>query len=779
MKLMVVESPNKIKKLKACLDDSWSFAASVGHIRDLPRNELGITIPGFALEYVFIPAAKVGTQTFPGGEERLERISRQLHKATEIYLATDLDREGEAIAWHLKETLGLGDADFSRITFDEITKKALEKSLDNPRMIDYDYVLAQEARRALDRLYGYLVSPWLTEVLGLSVTAGRVQSVALRLVVELERRIKAFRKTKHFGAVVSFDGGSWQAEWNTKNYLTPDSAYILDQTIAQRAASCRNFTVTHSETTKAKRSPPSAFSTSLLLQAASTSLKLSPPVTSKLAQKLFEQGVITYIRTDGVNLSEDAISDIRELATAKGLAIPDSPRKFTAKGDAQGAHEGIRPTDFSVEDAGEDDNQRALYRLIWQRSVASQLADAVYSVNTVELEAVVDNMPFQFKAKGRTLVSPGWLALTAKDATESDDEEKEPEQGKVPTLEVSSSKVADNGKVLNKETTPPTRFTEATLVKKMEAEGIGRPATYSSIIQNITGKGYVVEEKRYLVPQEIGYHIIDKLVEAKFTFVEIAYTRELEEQLDLIANSEMTYEEVVGQAYAQLISEMEAAGSDKALKPRFPCPKCESGLRRYAAVGKVPFWFCSSQECKHVMDDVNFQPVERKVYACTTCNEGTMRKFKRKSGGGFIWACSTEECKHFMDDLNGKPVEPAVHTCPACRKSPLRRYQRKDKETGKAKGYGWFCTGEDCKTFLDDDRGKPGKTAPCPSCGSLLHRKKGEFGFWWGCSAYQAGCKTVMDDKDGKPVPKKPKVAGAPTLKPSMPKKLVLKQTKK
>jgi len=768
MKLMVVESPNKIKKLESILGSEWKVVASVGHIRDLPRKELGIEQPGFTLNYEYIPAASANGRTFPSGEERVDRIRKEAGKAEMIYLASDPDREGEAIAWHLKETLDLDETDYMRVTFDAITDDVIRDALKKARKIDYNLVHAQEARRALDRMYGYLVSPLLSSTLGMSLSAGRVQSPAVRLVVDQNRRIKAFRKTTHFGAVVFFDGDTWQAEWNTKPFVSEDKPYILDEALATRVAACRKFKVIESNSGPAKQSPPPPFSTSLLLQAASVSLKLDPEVTAKLAQKLFEQGAITYIRTDSVNFSEEAIVEIRGFAEGKGWPLPNKPRKYKAKGDAQEAHEAIRPTHIDVEQAGEDDQQRALYRLIWQRSVASQLADAKYKVNTVTLETTDSEQVFEFKAQGRVLVEQGWRILTAKDAVKDEDEGEgdfAASGGKVPLLDVGSAKSAESGKLLRKETKPPSRFTKASLIAKLEAEGIGRPSTYPAIMQNIMSKGYLVEEKRFLEPTETGILLVDQLVKAEFAFIELPFTRGLEEELDGIAEGNSGYIDVVAPAFEQLQTEINAVERAGTIKPRFPCPKCGNGLRRYSPAGKSPFWGCTNTECKTFMDDADNKPIERKTYTCTVCETGTMRRFKRKTGGGYLWACSSDECKHFMDDKDGKPVESVVHTCPTCKTAPLRRYRKKDKETGKPKGgFGWFCTNTHCKTFLDDAKGKPLvlKTSPCPDCGRIMYRRKGQYGYWWGCSGYKDGCKTVMDDKDGKPVKRPPKITNKP-----------------
>lgn len=768
MKLMVVESPNKIKKLEPILGSDWKVMSCVGHFRDLPRNALGIELPDFTLNYEFTPSVSSQGRTFPGGQERIARIRKEARNAEMIFLATDPDREGEAIAWHLKESLGLDESEYQRITFDAITPNVIRGALSKPRKIDYNLVHSQEARRALDRLYGYLVSPLVSDLLGMSLSAGRVQSPAVRLVVEQERRIKAFKKTNHFGAAVLFDGETWKAEWNTKPFVTDEKPYVLDEALATRAAACRDFRVTHSESGHAKQSPPSPFSTALLLRAASASLKLDPEVTSKLAQKLFEQGAITYIRTDSVNFSDEAIVEIRGFAEEKGWNLPDKPRRFKAKDDAQEAHEAIRPTHIEVEEAGEDDQQRALYRLIWQRSVASQLADAIYKVNTVIMEGSAGKETFEFKAKGRVLIEKGWRVLTAKDAVkeDGDDDSEDASDGRVPVLATGSMKKADSGKVLRKETKPPPRFTKASLIAKLEAEGIGRPATYSAIMQNIMSKGYLAEVKRFLEPTETGVLLVDQLVKAEFAFMELAFTRGLEQDLDVIAKGNSEYLDVVKPAYDQLQADIESVSGSGALKPRFPCLKCESSLRRYSPAGKSPFWRCTNTECKTFMDDDNGKPVERKTHACAKCGTGLMRRFKRKKGSGYLWVCSFDECKNFMDDDKGKPVTAVVHTCPKCKTAPLRRFQKKDKETGKPKGgFAWFCTAEACKTFLEDEKGKPvaPKTAPCSVCGKPMIRRKGDSGYWWGCTGFKEGCKNIMDDDKGKPVKRAQKKAAPST----------------
>jgi DNA topoisomerase-1 len=720
MKLMIVESPNKTRKIEAELGGEWKVLASAGHIRDMPRqtphsdglpllDDIGIKSEDFSLRYEFLPPVSVNGHTFAGGQERVERLRSAADRASVIYLATDPDREGEAISWHLKEALGLNDDAYERITFHEINGKAIHGALTKARKIDLNLVHAQEARRALDRMVGYLVSPTLSELLGMTVSAGRVQSVAARLVVDHERRIKAFKTTRHFGAVVSFDGASWLAEWITKPFVVEGSPYVPDETLARRAAACRAFRVVASQTEVVRAAPPKPFSTSLMLRAASVALHLDPEVTAKLAQRLFEQGAISYIRTDSVNFGAEAVAEIRACAQTRGLPLPGEPRRFQAKGGAQQAHEAIRPSHIEIEIAGETDDEQALYRLIWQRAMASQLADAQYRVNSILLVSTDSDEQFQFKAKGRVLIEKGWRALTASDAADEGEDEDEIPCGTVPVLEVGTAKSADSGTVVPRQTVAPKRYTKASLIEKLENEGIGRPATYPSIMATIMSRGYVAEEKRCLMPTELGWLVVDTLVKAGFGFMDIAFTRHLEDQLDAIAEGQADYQEVLAPAYRLLRDELEHIGRNGILKPRFPCPKCGGGLYR-------------------------------SVHATR----------------GAYWHCHNEECGHYMDDLDGKPAERAVHPCPKCQ-SPLRRFQRKDKETGTPKGFAWFCTNAACKTFLDDENAEPvvQQTAPCPKCGRAMLRRKSTKGkgYWWGCSGYKDGCTLTMDDQDGKPVP--------------------------
>jgi DNA topoisomerase-1 len=589
---MIVESPNKVKKIKTLLGSGWDVAASVGHVRDLPKKSLGVTTPDYQLQYEFTER----------GKGVVDGLKSRASRAETVYLATDPDREGEAIAWHLKETLKLKK--YQRVTFNAITQDVVDAALRTPRQLDMNLVHAQEARRGADRLVGYKVSPALSRQTGIArLSAGRVQTVAVRLVVERQREIENFKTTKHFGAEAIFEDGKWTAQWDTSLFLKEGEKYILDPALAEQAAQCRAFKVIAAATKKAHQAPPAPFTTSTLLQAASVSLGFKPDQTAQLAQKLFEQGLITYHRTDSQNFSVEALAEIRAFAQANGLPLPARPRTWKSKAGAQEAHEAIRPTHLEERAAGEDEAQRKLYALIWSRAVASQLADAEYSVNTLRLESQQDAQTFIFKSTGRTLVVPGWRGLTAKDAAEDADdnaEGKEVDNGKVPALPIGSTLESSSTRLVHKQTKPPNGYTQASLIKKLESEGIGRPSTYPAILKNVMTRGYLVEGKKILFASDLAKLLIDSLT-GRFKFVEYDYTRSLEQELDDIAAGKALYLTVVSALDSQLDAELSqfhivrspepahrpeyasqrpAGEAPPADRPGIPCPKCKIGRMR-------------------------------------------------------------------------------------------------------------------------------------------------------------------------------------------------------
>lgn len=597
-KLLILESPGKVKKVQEILGPGWKVAASVGHVRDLPVKEMGVAAPDFKPQY--IPTDR--------GKDVLSRLAGMVKNAEEVFLATDPDREGEAIAWHLQDALKLKNA--KRVTYTEITEAAIRAALSAPRSIDMALVAAQEGRRVLDRFCGYMVSGPLSNATGEKLSAGRVQSPAVRLVVDREKEIKAFSSTTHYGAELTFENvdnitDGWKAAFLAKPWL-PDSVdgqeYLLDKSLAEKAAALRALDVLDCKESESRTAPPAPFTTSTLQQAASSSLKFTPKQTMQLAQRLYEQGAITYMRTDSPNLSQEAVHAIRAYCETKGWPLVETPRKWKSKEGAQEAHEAIRPTHIEIEEAGETADEKALYRLIRLRSLACQLEDAVYSVRALQLGADVDGKQALFEAKGRTLLSQGWKILA--DQENGPDEgaeegEKEP-LNPVPAMKPGTKATALTGAVTTKKTKPAARFTEASLIRELEKRGIGRPSTYAAIIDTISSRKYVTTEKRFLVPTALGEKIVSGLY-GHFSFIEYDFTRTMEQSLDDIAEGKAEYRAVIASAYDQLSREVQAFAKATGRV----CEKCGKPMvHRVKKPGKdgkggYDFWGCTGwPECK-------------------------------------------------------------------------------------------------------------------------------------------------------------------------------------
>ncbi|MDF0606779.1 type I DNA topoisomerase [Neisseriaceae bacterium TC5R-5] len=654
MKLMIIESPGKIKKLAAILGDGWKIAASIGHVRDLPQKEMGLEAPDFKPSY----------ELTERGKSVVAKLKNLVKQADSVYLATDPDREGEAISWHLQQCLKLSNP--LRVTFNGITENDVKAALIAPRSIDVKRVAAQEARRVLDRLVGYMVSPELSRQTGERLSAGRVQSPAVRLVVERERAIKAFKITNHFGAVLFFAdakiSGEWSAEWLTKpNFVTEDNPYFMDRAFAAAVAEVKEVVVKSFDEREAKRGPPPPFTTSTMQQAASVALGLDPMAAMDAAQKLYEQGHITYHRTDNPNVSDDSLGDIYAVSVKLGLDMADKPRTFIAPPGAQVGHPAVTPTHWEVEEAGETSEQRALYKLIRLRAIACQLADARYAVRTVRLGAtqLVEGKDVEFQARGRALVYHGWLKLISGDQTEEEDSNNKEPLNPIPVCQPGERLDVERGKLLEKKTKPLSRFTQATLIEKLESEGIGRPATYASIMDNIVRREYVKTNKRHLIPTETGELIVDSLV-GKFQFLDLGFTREIEENLDRIALGEMGYKAVITKVHDQLTRELSTL--QVSATPKHPCPECGKPLRRMT--GKSGhFWGCSGHpDCSVTLPDESGKPGQKKPvevsnFACVKCGKPLIHRIKKGKGGYDFWGCSgyKEGCKASYEDKKGQP----------------------------------------------------------------------------------------------------------------------------
>ena len=579
-KLVIVESPGKVKKIASILGKEYRVIASVGHVRDLPLKEMGVKPPDF--KPLYVPTER--------GKEVIARLKKETAVAQKVLLATDPDREGEAIAWHLAEILKLRAPE--RIVFTAITKERVLAAVANPGKIDIQRVRSQEARRVLDRIIGYRVSPALQTSLGKRVSAGRVQTPAVRLVVDREREIRTFIPTEYYTAELLFetDNVTWKAVWDSKPYVLTGQQYMTDQKLAKRASGVRRVTVKEFSDTLKNRPPAPPFTTSTLQQAASQRLKFRPKKTMDVAQKLYEQGAITYHRTDNPNIDPAGIADILSYAKKAKLSVADKPRRWKAREGAQEGHEAIRPTHVADLTAAETQEEKMLYKLIWQRAVASQLADAVYAVRTARLKG--DD--FEYIATGRTLKSSGWMSVYPADTQPEGADNPVPELTKGEQLE------AIDGKMFKRRTQPPTRYTEATLVKELERQGIGRPSTYASIMEHIIEREYIKpDEKRYLVPTPLGESVRDALV-GKFRFAEFDYTRQMEDSLDLIAQGKDEYGKVVSSAWAALDDEL--SGTE------FTCEKCGRPMRRISGQFGF-FWGCRGYpKCRATLPDINGRP---------------------------------------------------------------------------------------------------------------------------------------------------------------------------
>lgn len=716
MKLMIIESPGKIEKLTPILGAGWKIVASVGHIRDLPRNEMGVSPPNFTPQYEFIPPQPIPGKPgkfYPSSKERIATLKQFANSADEIYLATDPDREGESISWHLKESLGLKNP--KRVAWGEVTATAVNAGLKASRTIDMNLVAAQEARRVLDRLVGYLVSPVLIQQTGQKLSAGRVQSPAVLLVVEREREIKAFRQTSHFGAMLYFGAPEheWSAEWLLKpKFVTEDSPFFMDKVFATAVSEVKEVTVKTFDEREARRSPPPPFNTSLMLQAASVALGLDPDVTMQAAQKLNEQGHITYHRTDNPNVSDESLKDIYAEAAKLKLDVVEKPRKFQCPEGAQVGHPAITPTHWEKEEAGETSDQRALYKLIRLRAIACQLADARYKVRTVRLAPVqlVMGKEVEFEGKGRTLVYSGWLKLIANDQTEEDGEKEA--VNPIPVVEPGQLLSVARGALLAKKTKAPGRYTKASLVKKLETEGIGRPATYAAIMVNIVSRGYV-KGKKFLEPTPSGELIVDSLV-GKFKFMDLSFTRDVEKDLDLIAQGKAGFKDVIQKVYSQLQGELgklgiSGASAHTAVKAK--CPKCKGTIvadgRTLSCQCGFKLWL---EIAGHRLTDAQCETLLGTGMLATTSGFKSAKTGKSFSASLKLAADLSGKVDFVFEERAAvtssagasKAVAATAHACPRCKK-PMR-------QRSGARGAFWGCSGyPECKVTATDDNGKVGK----------------------------------------------------------------------
>lgn len=560
--LLIVESPAKARTIQQYLGSGYEVLASVGHVRDLPKsNKDAVDVEnGFKPKYVVSPDKR----------DVIEKIKKAASKASEVFLATDPDREGEAISWHIQQAVGLKDP--KRVVFHEITKAAVEEALAHPRVIDQKMRAAQEARRVLDRLVGYDLSGLIWKKVRYGLSAGRVQSPALRILAEREREIKAFIPETYFTLDAIFRTQKESREFPAvcvEQPATKEEAMRI-VTLGEKAS----WSIASVDETAQDRNPRPPFTTSTLQQAASTRLGFSPSRTMRAAQKLYEAGHITYMRTDSVNMGVDAISKLVEVVTKEfGKEYVEKRMYKTKSKNAQEAHEAVRPTDPTKTIAGNEGDQHRLYELIRIRSLASQMAPAKTLRTSIKIGSDAD-IPL-FQSTGSRILFPGWLALDTR--SRGEDVELPPcSKGDAVDVVTLGS--------LEKQTEPPNRYTEAGLIKELEKRGIGRPSTYASIMQTIQVRGYVEKNGRTLMPTATGMVVSGFLEEHFPQYISDSFTAEMEDELDEIALGTRDYEKTLADFYGPFSKDVLAkdslpkATSLGAVPPEFTCPICSSPM---------------------------------------------------------------------------------------------------------------------------------------------------------------------------------------------------------
>lgn len=755
--LIIVESPAKAKTIGKYLGGQYKVKASMGHLRDLPKSTLGVDIEnGFTPDY----------QPVKGREDTIDDLKKAAESSDRVYLATDPDREGEAISWHLKELLGLDDTTTYRVTFNEITKNVVKESIEHPRAIDQDLVDAQQARRILDRIVGYKLSPLLWRKIRRGLSAGRVQSVATRMVVDRERDIRGFVPEEYWLLSVdllSADKGKFTAGFHGKNgkkmELTSGEQVAEIVTAVQNAP----FVIAAVKRTDKKRSPAPPFITSTLQQEASRKLSMTPRRTMSIAQQLYEGvdirdegtvGLITYMRTDSLRISDEAQADAKKYITDQygPEYYPGTPNKYKTKNAAQDAHEAIRPSNiFLTPDSIKSSltaDQHRVYRLIWSRFVASQMAVAIFDSVTVDVESA----DYLFRANHTVIKFPGFTAVYEEDR----DEPKEEKQSPLPALSEGDQAALEEIHKEQKFTQPPARYTEASLIKAMEDTGVGRPSTYAPTISTILDREYVVKEGKNLRPTPLG-EVVTGLMEERFSdVVDLQFTARMEETLDSVEKGQKAWKDVLAEFYNGFEQSLDAA--EKALEgERIKVPDevseeiCDvCGKQMVIKSGRFGrFLACPGYpECTFTKPLVIEMPGK-----CPRCGN---RILKRTSKNGYTYyACERlKECGFMTWDV------PTKDNCAECGQTMFKKSGRGFKKP--------FCITEECPNFLpEDQRGYKKKTETAEGAeASAAEEKKA------------AGKKTTKTTKTAakKPAAKKP-AAKKTAAKKTATKKTATKKT--
>jgi DNA topoisomerase I len=735
--LIIVESPAKARTLKRFLGDRFDVRASMGHVRDLPERELAVDVDqGFQPRY----------EVVEGRKQTISDLRKAVRGRREVILASDPDREGEAIAWHLSEVLRLRTP--KRIEFHEITNEAVRRALESPRHIDMRLVNAQQARRVVDRLVGYRLSPFLWSKVQKGIGAGRVQSVALRLVVDREEEIRQFTAEESWtvDALLSRLGKDQRFKARLARRLAEPDAKLELKTEADAQAAIRELegaeyrVVTIDKKQRSKNAPP-PYITSTLQQDASSRLRFSPKKTMRLAQDLYEgielgpegsTGLITYMRTDSTRISAEAEARVREWIKGNlGDRYLGKGRKEKARPGAQEAHEAIRPTDPNrrPEDIRQylSADQYRVYQLVWRRFVASRMAPAQYAGTTVDIEAG----PFGLRASGSVLVFDGFYKVWERD---DEPEERLPELTEGEVLDFHGLEPEQHF------TQPPPRYTEATLINELEKRGIGRPSTYATIVGTIQDHTYVEQKERRLHPTPLGEAVNTIMVGHFNDIVDDRYTAAMEERLDEVEQGQVEWVPVVGDFYVPLERMLSAAKEAMPAETGEECPECHEGQLVLKASRFGPFKGCSRYPACRYRQAVlpGGEPDQPKLLdeACPEC--GRQLQVRRGRYGEFVGCSGYPECKYVRRDRQRAEAVATGQTCPECNDGELVERQGR---------YGPFVA---CNRYPDckyrANKGKDGATRarqeakvldePCPLCGKPMVERQGRFGPFKSCSDY-------------------------------------------
>jgi DNA topoisomerase-1 len=780
--LLIVESPTKVRTLKKYLGSDFEVKASLGHIKDLPTHELGVDIEkGFKPEF----------RVISGKDKILKELKQAAKKIRHIFLGPDPDREGEAIAWHLAEELADPQKEFHRVLFHELSPEAIRKAIAHPESLNEQRFQSQLARRILDRLVGYQISPLLWDKVKRGLSAGRVQSVAVRLIVEREREIQQFVSKEYWTITALLQGDTppdfeaklVKAQGKTIKIANEEQARAITERLARES-----FKVVGIEKKERKRNPLPPFTTSQLQQEAFRKLHFPAKKTMFLAQRLYEGvevgdeglvGLITYMRTDSTRVSQEALNAVRTYIQKKFGPdyVPAKPHVYTNKKSAQDAHEAIRPTsmDHPPEALAKtlDKDLLALYRLIWNRFLASQMKAALYDQTTVEIQAG----DYLLRASGTVMKFPGFTTVyeVGKDIGPTDEAEEE-KKGQLPPLQVHQLLTLVRLDPKQHFTQPPPRYTEATLVKELEEKGIGRPSTYASIISTIQEKEYVRKDKYFFRPTELGFLVNDLLVKNFPEILDVQFTAQMENNLDLIEEGKQEWTQVLSDFYRSFLKALERARSEmkqvrgKGLKTEVPCPVC--GGPMVIRLGKNgPFLACSDYPaCKETRNFIRDErgviqpvsegplPAEPSGKVCPRCGKPLVVRSGRF--GSFLACSGYPKCKEtqpLSPDGGTEPKEtPEGSANPLCPKCGGPMVVKKNRFGGTF----WACEKyPQCKGALPVGTDLP---CPAPNCGgtlvSRMARKKGLR--FYGCSRYPE-CKVTIF---GKPVKESCPQCGSPIL---------------